>query len=287
MSFISGDGASYGLRLNTTRPLNPFLLRLAAGGLLATIIALAALRARSLSKSGAVAAVALGAVCAAAGWSWALLLIGFFLSGTILSRVGASQKARRVDSIVSKGGRRDAIQVAANGGVFGAAAVGAIATGDFRFAAVGIGALAAAAADTWSTEIGTLGAVPPRLITSGKPVPAGTSGGISVAGSAAALAGALAAAGGARLAEWSVPFAAIAAAGFAGALLDSVLGAMLQARRYCDECNKETERLRHDCGARTRHSGGIEWLDNDAVNFIATIAGGLLALVITIFAGAV
>jgi uncharacterized protein (TIGR00297 family) len=200
--------------------------------------------------------------------------------------VGAAQKARRVDSIVAKGGRRDAVQVAANGGLFGMAALGTIATGDVRFAAIGIGALAAATADTWSTEIGTLGTALPRLITSGKPVPAGTSGGISLAGSLAALAGALAAAAGARLAEWSVSFMAVVAAGVSGAFVDSLLGATLQARRYCDECNKETERLVHGCGARTRHSAGIAWLDNDAVNFIATIAGGLVALVITIFAGA-
>lgn len=229
--------------------------------------------------------MALGAICAAAGWSWAFILIGFFLSGTILSRIGAARKARRVDSIVSKRGRRDAVQVAANGGVFGLAAVGAIATGDVRFAAIGIGALAAATADTWSTEIGTLGAALPRLITSGKRVPAGTSGGISLAGSLAALAGALAAAGGAGLAEWTVPAAAIVAAGLFGAFLDSLLGATLQARRHCEVCDKETERIVHGCGTRTRHSGGIAWLDNDAVNFIATIAGGVVALVITMIAG--
>jgi uncharacterized protein (TIGR00297 family) len=170
--------------------------------------------------------------------------------------------------------------------VFGAAAACAIVSGDVRIAAIGIGALAAATADTWSTEIGTLGARSPRLITSGKRVPAGTSGGISLGGSLAALAGALATAAGAGLAEWSVPFAGIVAAGLIGAFLDSLLGATVQARRYCDTCNKGTERLVHGCGAATRHSGGIGWLDNDAVNFIATIAGGLVALGITIIAGA-
>src|SRR5438093_5230732 len=45
------------------------------------------------------------------------------------------------------------------------------------------GALAAAAADTWATEIGAFSPFAPRLITSGRQVPRGTSGGITVLGS--------------------------------------------------------------------------------------------------------
>jgi uncharacterized membrane protein len=66
----------------------------------------------------------------------------------------------------------------------------------------------------------------------------------------------------------------------AGALLDSVLGATVQSRLWCDRCSVQTEREVHDCGRPTRPIRGLTWIDNDLVNFVAGIAGGLLALLI-------
>src|SRR6202044_93779 len=51
------------------------------------------------------------------------------------------------------------------------------------------GAYAAATADTWGTEIGTLAAKPPRSILTGKPLATGLSGGVSAPGTAAEVAG--------------------------------------------------------------------------------------------------
>lgn len=262
------------------------LTRAAAGLLLAGGIAVVSHRVRSLSRSGAIAATIVGTISAAAGWSWGILLIAFFITGTVLSRIGETGKAKRLSSIVSKAGERDAWQVAANGAVYGLAALAFIYSGDTRFRAIAIGALAAAAADTWATEIGTLGTTVPRLITSGERVPAGTSGGISAKGTIASVAAAICAAGGAILAGWGIPCIATITGGLAGAFLDSVLGATLQSRRRCDSCDTSTERLLHSCGNRTRVVGGIELLNNDAVNFAATVAGGLVALAITMTLGA-
>jgi uncharacterized membrane protein len=69
--------------------------------------------------------------------------------------------------------------------------------------------------------------------------------------------------------------------GVVGAVIDSVLGATLQARRWCDTCNRETERLAHDCGAETRTLKGLGWMDNDIVNFLSGALGGLLAALLT------
>jgi uncharacterized protein (TIGR00297 family) len=172
------------------------------------------------------------------------------------------------------------MQVVANGGAFVVAALSFAVAPHPVWLALGAGALAAAAADTWATEIGTLAGGEPRALLTGAPVPPGTSGGVTFAGNLAAALGAVFIAGGAALLGWPRGMVfAIAVGGFAGAMLDSLIGAAIQARRWCDFCDRSTERLVHGCGTETRHVGGIHWLDNDAVNLVASVAGGLLAVV--------
>lgn len=205
------------------------------------------------------------------------MLLSFFVSGSALSKIGERNKMERVGSIVEKGGERDVWQVLANGGVFAAAALGQVLFPLPVWNALGAGALAAAAADTWATEIGTLARTDPISIVSGKRVPAGTSGAVTAVGSAAGIAGALFIAAIATLANWPVAFAAVAVGGVAGALADSLLGGTLQARRWCDVCAKSTERVVHNCGMLTRPAGGLAGLDNDAVNAVCSAVGALVA----------
>lgn len=254
------------------------IARVLAGFVIATIIAAGARRARALSRGGAIAAVLLGTVSAAAGWSWAALLIAFFLSSTALSRFRADLRERRTGAIVAKGGERDALQVLSNGGVFGAAALGFLFLPWMGWPFLAAGAIAAASADTWSTEIGTLARTPPRSIISLRPVPAGTSGGVSTAGTIAGAAGSGFIALLVLALGWE-PAAALGAlaGGFAGATADSLLGATLQSRWSCPTCGTGTERLVHHCGARTIHAGGVRWIDNDAVNLGACITGSIVA----------
>lgn len=258
------------------------ILRLLLGALLAGAIATVALRARALSRDGAVAATVMGAVATAAGWAWAGVLILFFLLGTAVSRVGAARKARRTAAIVAKGGARDARQVLANGGGFALLALASVAWPWPAWWAGAIGALAAAASDTFATEIGTLASLPPRSILGRGAVPPGTSGGVSLPGTLGGVLGALLLAlPAAALAGWGLGAAGLlTAAGVLGSLADSLLGATLQARRWCGTCEAHTEREVHSCGRATVHAGGVRWLDNDAVNLAATLVGaaaGLLA----------
>jgi uncharacterized protein (TIGR00297 family) len=250
------------------------------GVLLAIAVAAIAHRGRMLSRSGAVVAVVVATLCVAGGWSWALLLIAFFMSGSWLSRLREGEKRVRTGDVVEKGGARDAWQVLANGGVFAACALGAAVAPASGWEVAGAAAIAASTADTWATEIGTLSTFAPRSIVSWKKVEAGTSGGITVHGIVAVIGGALFVAILARLLGWSslASWAAIVG-GFAGSLVDSLLGATLQGRRWCPTCGRGTERAVHSCGTVTSPSGGIRWLNNDVVNALSSLCGALIGYV--------
>jgi uncharacterized protein (TIGR00297 family) len=261
--------------------LREVLVRAIAGGLIAVSVTWVAHRTRALTTSGALSAAVVGTVAVAAGWSWALLLLSFFVSSSALSKLGQQEKAEVVGPVIQQGGERNARQVLANGGVYALSAIGYLVFPSPLWYATAIGALAASAADTWATEIGTLFGGRPISITSGKAVPPGTSGGVTFVGTIAAVAGAAFIAAGAALANWPVPFAAVALGAIAGAQADSLLGATLQARRWCEVCAKSTERLVHSCGAPTRHAGGVAAFDNDVVNVVCSCVGALVALLVS------
>ena len=258
------------------------IVRAFAGLLLAASVSVFARKARSLTTGGAIAATFVGTVAVAAGWNWGALLILYFVSSTLLSRSGRALKEQRTASIVAKGGERDFIQVLANGATFTGAAVAMIVRPDVRWIALGAGSLAAAAADTRAPEIGTLYGGEPRSIVTWRRLPTGTSGGVSAIGTLAVVSGAMFIAVLAKL-FGATPAVArhVALGGVVGALIDSLLGATIQARRRCVVCERETERTTHDCGAETRHLRGSAWLDKDMVNFLSSAAGGLLAALLS------
>jgi uncharacterized protein (TIGR00297 family) len=249
------------------------------GGMAAALLIAAGARALGgLTSGGMVAAVLVGGGAAIAGWQWATMLVFFFLTSTALSNRGREEKLRLSGGRLSKPHARDAVQVCANGGVFVAAALA------FRFwpnaaiAAAAAGALAAATSDTWATEVGMLSPEPPRSIVTREIVPPGSSGGISPAGSMAGVAGALVMAMAAAAFHVAPRIVgAVALGGIVGMLADSFLGATVQSRRRCARCDVLTERAVHSCGTPTAHAGGWRWLDNDGVNFLATLAGAGVA----------
>lgn len=241
----------------------------------AALVAISAFAARLLTLSGAIAATLVGAAAMLAGAKWVVMLLFFFVGSNFLSRWRHREREALVGSVVEKGDRRDAWQVIANGGVFSIAAILALRGDAAMWEAMGIGAIAAATSDTWSTEIGTVLGGAPRSIFTGREVAPGTSGGITIAGSVAALAAAILAAVVAMSVDWSTPATAIVAGGVAGSLVDSALGATVQERRWCPTCNVSTERLVHSCGTTTSQRGGIRGCTNDLVNLLSTVAGAV------------
>jgi uncharacterized protein (TIGR00297 family) len=271
------------------------LLRIALGFIFSLAIGLFAYRRRALSRSGVVGAVLIGsAVFGFGGWVWGGGLIAFFSSSSLLSHYGRGRKAGLAEKF-AKGSRRDLIQTLANGGVAALLALvaGYVGRSTVVYPALALGfygALASVNADTWATELGVLAQPPPRLITTGRRVRTGTSGGVTPQGLLAALAGAafiglaVATTGAWLWRDWVViPVATIS--GFSGAIFDSLLGATIQASYYCDACGKETEQAIHRCGRPARHVRGWRWLDNDGVNFLAAVVGAAIgaALGIVLF----
>jgi uncharacterized protein (TIGR00297 family) len=273
---------------------------LAVGGVLAVAIAGAAYRWKALDRSGAVAAVVLGTIVFGLGGPlWGILLVLFFVTSSALSLLGRETKRRRTAGIVAKGEQRDAWQVLANGGTGGLLAIAAalVPEAGWPFAAF-VGATAAATSDTWATELGLLSTARPRRITSFRPALPGESGAVSVPGTLAAVAGGsligLAAMAGSRLPAPFGPVAPVAPGlmglagligGLAGALLDSVLGATLQASYFCPACGAPTERPIHSCGSATVLRRGLGWLNNDGVNFLACVCGATLGALLSLTLG--
>ncbi|HEY9181173.1 MAG TPA: DUF92 domain-containing protein [Candidatus Baltobacteraceae bacterium] len=252
------------------------MTRILIGIAFAGAVALLARRAHALTPSGALAAWVVGAcVFAAGGWPYAAVLFAFFIPATLLSRIGRSRKRGLVD--IGKHGARDAWQVAANGGVAALCAVLAAVFHQSALTAAFAGAFAAASADTWGTEIGTLAKQRPRSILTLKPLATGLSGGVSLAGTLAEIAGAAVV----SVVAWALgggPWWIVAAGGFAGALADSVIGASVQELRYCPQCARECETDPHVCGSATVLRRGLPWISNDAVNACAAGIGALASL---------
>ncbi|HYL26774.1 MAG TPA: DUF92 domain-containing protein [Candidatus Nitrosotalea sp.] len=246
------------------------MTQIAVGTLCATLVAIAAYRTRALSASGALAAFGVGAIVfARGGWPAAGVLFAFFIPSTLLSRIGAQRK--RALAAGEQHGPRNGWQVLANGGVAAACVLAGPALGT-AFA----GAFAAASADTWATEIGMLSRTAPFSILTLRPLQAGISGGVTPLGLAATLGGALVVASVASLAGYG-PLLAVALGGVAGALLDSLAGASLQALRWCPVCECQCETRRHACGSPALLRRGVSWIENDAVNFLATFSGAAIA----------
>jgi len=268
----------------------PFI-QVIIGFFLAGVIAWLSFRFQLLSKSGVWGALILGTVIfGLGGISWAILLLAFFISSSGLSKL-LSHKKSSVNEKYAKGSTRDIGQVFANGGIAGLFVILRIFFPGESFPWLAFaGTLAAVNADTWATELGVFSRLSPIHLITGKKVEKGTSGGISLEGTLAALIGALVI-GVLAIIFWPksvnkleetnllLQIIAIGLAGLFGSLVDSFLGASFQKLYYCPICKKDTERYPvHTCGANTEYLRGWHWLNNDWVNVFCGLAGGLMMI---------
>jgi len=216
------------------------------GAAVSFALAAAALALGLLTISGAIAGFALAMLLYSfEGWQAFALLAAFFVLGSGATRA-AYRRKQSMGLAEQHRGKRVAAQAVANAG---AAVVFAFLGQPLPMAA----ALAAATADTIATETGPLFGGRVFLLATGKVVKPGTSGGISVAGTLAGVAGAavIACMAMALGLTRGTEFAIITLAGATGSAVDSYLGGTLEKDG---------------------------WLNNDGVNFLGTAAAGLLAM---------
>ncbi|WP_207709049.1 DUF92 domain-containing protein [Heliomicrobium undosum] len=289
-----------GLTLWALATWNVDLPMLLLGLAFSALIGALAYRRRSLSGSGVAGAVIVGTlIFGFGGWVWGLTLIAFFVYGSALSKYKEAQKSAVAEEKFDKGSRRDFGQALANGG-FGAvlAVLHFLFPSEPAFFAAFVGTMATVNADTWATEIGVLSRRPPRLITTGRLVPPGTSGGITAVGTFATMMGGLLIgltvwilvgiqdvilSGAVNLAGYLWLLPAAVAGGLGGSLFDSLLGATVQAMYVNAETGKDTEKKVSRSGAKNRFSRGLPFMDNDMVNFISSGFGAAVAALVASF----
>ena len=257
------------------------------GMFLALIVALVSYRAKFLDAGGAAVTFLLGTVIFGVGrWTFSAPILAFFFLSSLLSKLGRKRK-RQVVGIFEKSSCRDLWQVLANGGIAVALLFLWNYFPDNFWYLLFLGSLAAVTADTWGTEIGILSKSIPRSIINFKKVPIGASGGITVLGTAGAALGSLILVTvGWLFSPHASPrtmggyeFAIVLIAGLLASLVDSVLGATVQAQYRCPACGKTTEKTLH-CNAQvTQLQRGFRWINNDVVNAFCALSGVLLVWV--------
>lgn len=233
--------------------------RLLAAFLANGLVAGVAYALHTVNRSGAAMGFVLGSTVYAAGspGAFALLLL-FFVVGSAATRLGYRKKLA-AGIAQEDGGARSWRHAVANAGAPSLLALGSALTTHRDLFLVGLaGALATATGDTVSSELGKAYGRRTFLLTSFRPVPAGTVGAVSLEGTLAGAAGVLLASGAATLLNL-IPFAAapwVAVASFFAFMVEGYLGALFETR-------------------------GL--LTNEQVNFANTLMGAGLAMALVGF----
>lgn len=141
-------------------------------------------------------------------------------------------------------------------------------------------AMAESLADSLASKIGPLSKKQPIDICRLRRTSTGLSGGVTLLGTLAELFGAALAAGVYFIGRGRiVPALAVLAAGFLGAVFDSVLGSIVQVKYRCPVCGAVSERQYH-CDARGSIESGFAFINNDTVNLLSNFSSLLLAFLI-------
>ncbi|XP_024081465.1 transmembrane protein 19 isoform X3 [Cimex lectularius] len=258
------------------------------------------LKKKSLNKSGAIVGLFIGFILTLSNYGFMLSLIVMFITSSQATKFKSKLK-KRLEVDHKEGGQRNWIQALCNGGMATQLALLYLLEAgsgerpidfiqDYRssWLALGVvGTIACANADTWASELGTvLSKSDPWLITTGRKVPKGVNGGVSLIGLLVSLVGGCVIGASYYLVvvytadskhigesppQWPIiPTSALA--GLLGSVVDSVLGATLQYSGV----DKKTGLVVEHVGPDVVYICGRRILDNHSVNLISTIITGLV-----------
>jgi uncharacterized protein (TIGR00297 family) len=246
------------LPVDFARLVEPELLRRAAIGLgINVAVAALAMKARSLDLGGAISAVVIGtAITAGTGLGGFFVMTAFFVLGSAATKMGYALKAAR-GIAQEKGGARGWRNAWANGGVAAGLALLAGTASSTEAAALltvaYAAAVATAAADTCSSEVGKAYGRRTFLITTFRPVPPGTEGAVSLEGTLGGLVGGMIVGAVGAVCGLYGPAAAVlvGVAGLLGSLAESVIGVAAERKG---------------------------WMGNDLLNALNTAIGAAIAV---------
>ena len=259
------------------------LIHLLGWGLLPFVLSLIAVKLKTLTKNGAAGAWLIGLfVFAMGGIKFAIPLFLFFTSSSLLSRIGGKIKEENL-SQSAKIINRDIAQVLANGIVPLVLTIVWFYTPSELWYAAYIATVAAATADTWATEIGFFARSSPRNCINFKKVEKGTSGGITLLGTIGSILGSIVIVVSADLfIEDNTLILLLILGGFLGSVVDSIAGSTIQAVYICSQCGKTTELSNH-CKKPANLIKGNRFINNDVVNILCTLGGGLSIFILRSF----
>jgi uncharacterized protein (TIGR00297 family) len=236
---------------------------------------------KSLTISGGIAAFFIGVFISLGLQGKGLVLLGvFFVTSSLWSKYKKNAKGS-LEDLVEKGDKRDFGQVLANGLLPALVSfIYWIFPSDYWLYAFCF-SIAAANSDTWASEIGALSNKLPFHIRKLKAVAHGTSGAVSLLGLFASFVGALLIGTTAYVVFEQLTLSSliiITIVGFLGSLIDTVIGASIQAKYTCTNCELMTEKTVH-CERVTQLISGFKWMNNDVTNFISILLASSIGVV--------
>ncbi len=242
--------------------------------------ALLSYKKKAVDESGFLAGFVMGTIMLVSSWVSYIILMTFFVSASAAGRIGKKKKSF-LEKVNEKGDRRDYVQVLANGGVGMIASVLYLLTENPLFLIAAAISFAESNADTWASEIGVLSKRDPVSIIGLKPLKPGLSGGVSLLGLFSSIAGALTVAAVFSLSTFGEfggkspeIFLLVTAAGFAGSLIDSFIGAAFEAKYITQDGAIVENRI--TLGRRNAFHSGFKAVNNDMVNFLSCLASTVL-----------
>ncbi|ERJ11945.1 DUF92 domain-containing protein [Haloplasma contractile] len=267
------------------------MINLLYGLILSFMLAYGAYKKDSLSISGFYAAIIVSTLLFFFGsfilW---ITLMAFFVSSSLLTKYKESQKKVHM-AVNVNGGRRDYLQVLANGFLPVLFAIIYYFTNYIHFGVASAVTIATSNSDTWASELGVLSQGKTWSILNLQPIQRGLSGGISLLGTLASFSGATFIAliyslmlylFGITSLQSAIPiFVIITLGGVIGCFIDSYLGATIQARYKCPICLKITEHKHHH-NHKTELKSGIRLVTNDVVNFTSACTASIIILLFLI-----